>query len=241
MYEELREVGLSENETQTYVTLLKTGISTANRVAEITGIKRSTVYDTLNQLINKGIVSKIVREEVHYYEAAQPEKLIYLLDERKERIKQIIPKLKSIQESTTEKTGVTYFEGKKGVLTVLNDIIEQNKELWFYGSRTAAKTALAHYPDNFIYKRAENKIFLKAILAEEDREHPAYNDKKIIKLSNLKFSKDLNNISANVFIYSNRVAFMTSGENPVGIIIKNKEILQQQRGIFEILWKNAKK
>ncbi len=240
MYEELGEFGLSENEIQTYIALLKTGISTANRIAEITGIKRSTTYDNLSLLINKGIVSKIMKEHVQYYEAAQPEKLIYLLEERKDRIKKILPKLKSIQESTSEKTGVTYFEGKKGVLTVLNDIISENKELWFYGSRTMAKTALAHYPDNFIYKRAENKIFLKAILAEEDREHPAYKEKNIIKLSSLKFSKDLNGVSANVFIYSNRVAFMSSGENLVGIIIKNKEILNQQKKIFEMLWKNAK-
>ena len=39
---ELREFGLSENEIKAYLTLLKTGVSTANRIAEITGIKRST-------------------------------------------------------------------------------------------------------------------------------------------------------------------------------------------------------
>lgn len=239
--EELKEFGLSDNETTVYVALLKIGNSTANRVAEITGLKRSTTYDNLNLLISKGIVSTIIKGSTHYYESADPEKLIYLLDEKKSRIQKIIPKLKNIKESVKEKTGVTYFEGKKGVLTVLNDIIDQKKELWFYGSRKKASSVLEQYPDDFILKRAQHKIFLRAVLAEEDRDHPAYNEKEIIKLSDVRFSKELKDITSNVFIYGNRVAFMSSGQNPVGIIIINSEILQQQKKIFEILWKISKK
>ena len=241
MEEVLKEFGLSDNEATVYIALLKAGISTANRISELSGLKRSTAYDNLNLLISKGIVSVINKGMTHYYESAEPEKILYLLDEKRSRIKEIIPKLKALKESTKEKTGVTYFEGKKGVLTVLNDIIDQKKELWFIGSRKKASTVLEHYPDNFILKRAEHKIFLRAVLAEEDIGHPAYKEKQIIELSNIKFSKELNGSSSNVFIYGNRVAFMSSGQNPVGIIIINSEILEQQKRIFEILWKIAKK
>jgi sugar-specific transcriptional regulator TrmB len=241
MNEILKDFGLSDNETNVYLALLKIGNSTANRVSEITGLKRSTTYDNLNILISKGIVSTIIKESTHYYEAADPEKLLSLLDEKRSRIQQIIPRLKSLKESIKEKTGVTYFEGKKGVLTVLNDILDQNKELWFYGSRKKASTVLEHYPNDFILKRQQHNIFLRAVLAEEDRGHPTYKLKSIIKLSDLRFSKDFNGISSNVFIYSDRVAFISSGQNPVGIIIVNSEISEQQKKLFEILWKNSKK
>jgi HTH-type transcriptional regulator, sugar sensing transcriptional regulator len=238
--EELKEFGLSENEITIYLTLLKTGSSTANRISQITGLKRSTTYDNLSFLVNKGVVSTINKDNVNYFEAADPKKLIYLLEEKKERIQKIIPGLLKIKESISEKTGVTYFEGKKGVLTVLNDIIEQKRELWFYGSRKMALLALKHYPENFIQKRAERGIELRALLAAQDRGDPTYLDKKIFKLSNLKFLKGLNDITTNVFIYGDRVALMTSSENPVGIIIRNKEIINQQKILFEILWKTAK-
>jgi len=241
MYEELKQFGLSENEVKLYVTLLKTGTSTANRLAELSGLKRSTTYDNLYLLINKGIASLSVKDKVQYYEAAEPQKIVDLMEEHKERMQKIIPELESIKGSTSERTGVTFFEGKKGVLTVLNDIIDEKKPLCFYGSRKKALLALQHYPENFLQKRAEHGIALKAILGEEDREDPAYESKNIIKLSEIKFSKELNRITTNVFIYSDRVAFMTSTENPVGIIIRNKEVVEQQKTIFEIFWKLAKK
>ena len=100
---------------------------------------------------------------------------------------------------------------------------------------------LEHYPDDFVLKRAEHKIFLRAVLAEEDRQHPAYKKKVILALSNLLFSKELNGATSNVFIYGDRVAFMSSGQNPVGIIIINPEILGQQKKIFEILWNTSRK
>jgi sugar-specific transcriptional regulator TrmB len=239
--EELREFGLSDNEITLYLTLLKTGTSTANRISQITGLKRSTTYDNLALLITKGIVSRVTKEKVHYFEAANPKKIVHLLEEKKEKIQKIVPELLKIQETVGEKTGVTYFEGKKGVLTVLNDILDEKKDLLFYGSRKMALIALKHYPENFIQKRAEKKIKLKAVLAGEDKGDPAYSNKRIFSLSDLKFIKEFNGIFTNVFIYSNRVAFMTSNENPVGVIIINREILNQQKAIFNLLWKIAKK
>lgn len=241
MNEELRQFGLSENEITLYLALLKSGNSTANRLAELTGLKRSTAYDNLYLLTNKGIASMSMKDGVQYYEAAEPQKIVDLMEEHKERMLKIIPKLESLKGSIGERTGVTFFEGKKGVLTVLNDIIDEKKPLWFYGSRKKALLALQHYPENFLQKRAEHGISLKAVLGDEDKNDPSYESKKIMKLSEIRFSKELNRISANVFIYSDRVAFMTSTENPVGIIIRNKEIIEQQKTIFTIFWNSAKK
>lgn len=241
MFEELREFGLTENEITLYISLIKTGIATANRLSAITGVKRSTTYDTLNMLISKGLVSQIKKDDVLYFEAADPEKMLRVLDDKKERIQKIIPTLNGFKDSTSEKSGVSFYEGKKGVLTILNDVLDQKKELWFYGSRTMAISALSNYPENFIHKRAQQKIFLKAVLAEEDRNHPAYLARKINALSNLKFHKKLNHVSTNVFIYADRVAFMGSGDFLMGVIIKNKEIVEQQKQIFEILWNDAKR
>ena len=240
MEQELKEFGMSENEILVYLALLRAGVVSANRISELTGMKRSTTYDNLKLLMSKGVVSSRIKDRVSYYLAVDPEKIIDLIDERKARIIKIIPKLKEMRETIGNKTGVSFFEGKKGVLTVLNDIIDEKKELWFYGSRKMALIALKYYPENFIQKRAEQGIRLRAVLADEDKGDKAYDDKKIFKLSNLRFSDELNKIKANVFIYGDKVAFMTSTENPTGIIIENSEILAQQKTIFESLWRNSK-
>ena len=241
MYEELKELGLSENEIKIYTELLKTGTTTANRIAKLTGVKRSTTYDNLNLLVNKGLVSSIVQDKVKYYEAIDPKKIIRIMDEKKEKLSRVVEKLSLLKEVNKYEGGASFYEGKKGVITILNDILDEKKELWFYGSRKMALNAFKHYPENFIQKRADKNIKLKAVLAEEDSNDPVYKDKKIFKLSDIRFLKELNQISADVFIYGNRIAFLTCSDNPVGIIIRNKEVLEQQKIIFNLLWKISKK
>ena len=114
--------------------------------------------------------------------------------------------------------------------------MDEKKELWFYGSRKRAMIALQNYPDNFVQKRAEMGIHLRAVMSIEDKKDPSMTDKKVYALSKMRFLENLKNIPTNVFIYGNKVAFMTSGENVVGIIIKNKDVVEQQRLIFEILY-----
>lgn len=155
---------------------------------------------------------------------------------RSERVHRIVPALKKLSNTVSDRTGVTFYEGKKGVLTVLNDIIETGQELWFYGSRKMALEVFAHYPDNFIHKRVEHGIKLRAVLSLEDKNHPAYNEKDVQKLSDVKYVASLNGIPSNVFIYGNTVAFITSTQNAAGIMIKNVDVVKQQKQIFEILW-----
>lgn len=241
MYEELKEFGLSDNEIRIYAELLKAGTTTANRISKLTGVKRSTTYDNLNLLSNKGLVSTIVQEKVIYYEAIDPKKIMRLMEEKTEKLSRVVKTLSSLKESNSDEGGASFFEGKKGVITILNDILDEKQELWFYGSRKEAQVALEKYPDNFVMKRAGLGIHLRAVMAEEDRGDPSMSDKKVYGLSKMKFLESLNNIPTNVFIYGSKVAFMTSEDNPAGIIIKNKEVVKQQRIIFEELWKIAKK
>lgn len=239
MYEELKEFGLSDNESEVYVALLKAGTATANKIAKITGIKRSTTYDNLNLLINKGLVSMITKDNVHLYEAAEPKKINRILQERKDKISRIIPQLQSLKETAKSKAGVTFYEGKKGVITILNDILDEKKPLLFYGSRKTALVALQNYPENFIQKRADSKIPLRAVLALEDKGDPTYKDRKIKKYSKTKFLKELNKINTQVFIYSDKVAFMNSGSSLSGLIAKDKSLVEHQKLIFNMLWKKA--
>ena len=97
MYDELKEFGLSDNEIEIYICLLKTGTSNANKIAKIIGMKRTTTYDNLSFLMSKGIVSTITKDKVQYFEASDPENIIALLEEKKGKINKIVPELKRLK------------------------------------------------------------------------------------------------------------------------------------------------
>ena len=56
----LAEFGLTRNEIRVYLTLLKMGSALAGEITEKTGIHRRNIYDSLERLQEKGLVSFVI-------------------------------------------------------------------------------------------------------------------------------------------------------------------------------------
>lgn len=62
----LKSIGLTENEIKIYLLLLKSGSITAYEISQKTGIYRAHVYDKLEQLIKKGLVTHVYKGAKKY-------------------------------------------------------------------------------------------------------------------------------------------------------------------------------
>ncbi|MBI2631761.1 winged helix-turn-helix transcriptional regulator, partial [Candidatus Pacearchaeota archaeon] len=73
MYEEqLKEVGLTDNEIKIYLALLRQSPLNPSQLAEKTGLHRSYIYDTLERLLEKGIINNVIFEGKKNYQAINP-------------------------------------------------------------------------------------------------------------------------------------------------------------------------
>lgn len=54
----LKEIGFTEYEAKSYISLVKQGTITAYQVSKDSGVPRARIYDILNNLVDKGIVLK---------------------------------------------------------------------------------------------------------------------------------------------------------------------------------------
>ena len=95
----LREFGLSENEIKIYIALIKAGETTAQSIAKNADIPRTTAYHLLEGLIQKGLVSFIVKESKKYFQATNPKKLVSILEEKKKLMQEIMPQLMDISNT----------------------------------------------------------------------------------------------------------------------------------------------
>ena len=75
----LSKLGFSPSEIKIYLHLLKTGSSYANKISSETKINRTNVYEALDRLIAKGVISFITRNKVKWFEAKSPKSIISLL------------------------------------------------------------------------------------------------------------------------------------------------------------------
>ena len=94
MYEaELKELGLTNNEIKVYLILLENGILNPTHVAQKTGLHRSYVYDTLERLLDRGIINTILVNNKKHYQPVDPKALRQSFELKLMKIDEILPQL----------------------------------------------------------------------------------------------------------------------------------------------------
>ena len=82
MLSELKQAGLTENESKIYLSLVDHGPNLAGRISRLTGLHRRTVYDVTEMLIKKGLIGYILKNNRRYFEASNPNRILEILQEK---------------------------------------------------------------------------------------------------------------------------------------------------------------
>lgn len=234
----LKEYGLSDKEINVYLTLLPLGKINLQEVAKRIALPRTTVYNTLNYLSQKGLVSKIIKKGVTYFEATEPKKLVDNLDQKKKLIEKALPELENLKKTIKESSSVEIYEGSRGLFTILSDVFKIKQEVYYFGSYSLSVEVLKHQPEHFRTIRLERKIPAKIVIDPYDED--TFHKSAYKKITKMKFLDSLKDFPCMVFIYGNKVALYTLKGDLVGIIIKNKEVAKSMKMIFDIYWSLAK-
>jgi HTH-type transcriptional regulator, sugar sensing transcriptional regulator len=113
----LTQIGLSEKEATVYVALLGIGHATVQNIARKTGLNRTTVYDIVEALEQKKLLTVHTKQKVKYFVAAPPETITRMAEAKLEEgqrlfrsLKELVPKLKAIHNAQDGKPRVEFFE-----------------------------------------------------------------------------------------------------------------------------------
>ena len=237
MKEELIEYGLSEREVSVFIMALKTGEATANRISELVNLLRSTTYDVLERLKNMGLITTVNIGGKAHFTAADLSVLITSLEEKKNKIKKIIPEIKEIRNKVIDKPIAEVFMGKVAIIKLLEEILDNAKEIRLIGSQENAFKVLDYHPNNFRLKRLENKINVKEIL-EDSNESRSLKGNKFTKT---RFLDSLINSREATFIFDKYVYHLLLHEEISAIKIISEEHAKSNSIAFDELWKIAKK
>lgn len=236
----LKEFGLNDKESAVYLSNLKIGSSRVNNIARDSKILRETAYFVLNSLIQKGLVSYVIKSKIKHFEASSPNKLISILKERQEKINSILPQLLLLEKSVKQKPKVELFEGKDGVKTIIDDLIKTKKQILTFSSTKSLIDKLAFYFPNYMKRRIKEKISIR-VLTEKTKEtiilkNNGYKDYREVRFLSKKY-----NLPNAVYIYGDKISIIDLEKNLMGLIIKNSDLNKTFRTIFEIAWDAAKK
>ncbi|MDF2379485.1 MAG: helix-turn-helix domain-containing protein [Candidatus Gracilibacteria bacterium] len=251
----LMSLGLTEKEAKLYLTLLEIGSNPVSSIARKAGITRTTAYAALETLKEKGLVSTIEKGGIQQFTPVKPSKLEKYAKKLREdatsnyeRIKEIIPNLKSLTGDLVMAPKVKFFEGLEGIKTIYSDTIETLTALpkgdrikYSYSSAPEVTSELRNFLDSYIAERVSMNINAKIIMPDSKlaRDYKK-NSKK--RLSQLRLvPKDIDTlIKSEIAIYDSKVAIMSLKAGRLhGVIIDSPEIAATEKAVFELAWRGC--
>ncbi|MBT5022020.1 TrmB family transcriptional regulator [Candidatus Woesearchaeota archaeon] len=241
--EVLIKLDLTKNEAVVYLTLLKLGESKVSEIIREANFKSGKIYQVLDSLVRKGLVSFVLKNKIKSYFAEDPEKLNeYLrtkqieLDEQEELVKNSLPALNKLYKFEKDVCGVNVFEGVEGVRTALFKFVERlskNSTIRIYGANDDVKRdVILRWPKYDLIiaaKNFKNKIIMSQI-TKKGREMRR-NKKNKYKIYKYLKGKDVSN-----FMVAGNQVLLFNFEEPNCIFIENKVHAQQFTALFDVLW-----
>ena len=234
-YQKLCELGLSVSEARVYLALLQLGESQAGAISLRASVNRTTTYEALTRLIEKGLVKYTLQANRKAFEAVTPEHLVLYLKEQAEKAEALMPELRKLARKEQYQEESSLYKGRKGIRSILQDILKCKNYIAF-GSRGKFLEIMQYDFELFQKRKKELKIKAKVILQASDR-----NSKSVsLAFSDFRFVSDEYSSPTTTFVYGDSVAIMVWGETPVATVIQGKDVAESYLHYFEALWKQAK-
>jgi len=249
----LREIGLSESEKKVYITLLELGDSTRGDIVNKSKVSGSKVYELLEKLQEKGLVSIYMKNKVKHFKPTNPRQILNYVEEKKKGIlnleqqtKSLLPSLLAKFNSSKEDQEVELITGMKGLEIIFREQVDTLKKgetcyviggTW--GTGEPQETLVQTFFEKIHVMREKKKIKTKMLFnfKQKDTTDKIYPHKKYPSTTT-RFIEHASPVAINV--YKDRTIIIIFGKTISSIYIKSQEVANSFIEYFNLLWRSSK-
>ena len=256
LIQQLRKIGLKQKASEVYAALLELKGAHPSRVAEYTGLNRSTVYKLLVELSIKGLVSELQKKGKLYYQIENPKRLVKfakdqvkLAGERLENAKKALPDFVELIQLSPVRPKIRFADGLTGLMSLYESQVLEKEPYEMLGiSNTTELTKV--FPKKFVldYINKKKKLGIGGRAIFPDCEKDKNYLKEYYKNYPKKILPQIKYVPAKIFPYRNEITIYGKNKvsiinfkqkDTVGIIIEDQTIHDMMRMIFELAWTGA--
>lgn len=241
----LEKIGMTPGEVRVYLALLELGNSSTGKIIDKSQITSSKVYVILEKLEQKGLVSHVVKNNVKHFQVSDPIRLKTYMEKKKQELEKdskdianMIPILQEKRESF-ELSETTMYQGFTGFKFALSEFIsdfKEGEEYLVFGPKEHFGEKFEKFIKYFYIDKEKKGIKARLIYNAKFREVKELY--KGLKLTNIKFIDYIT--PSTVAIGKDKVLIFAYGDNPIQVLIKNKDLCDSFREFFESMWAIAK-
>lgn len=243
---DLEELGLSQEEAKVYLAVLELGGGFVSTIAKKAVVPRVNCYHTLGNLVKKGVVSNLMKNNMQYYSVDSPKVLVNLLEEKFMHAKKLLPELLSITNTMAYKPKVQYYEGVQGIKNIFEETLEAKGEVLGYTNLAELpKVVPVDYLRDYAQRKIEKGLKTR-MLSPTSKEglqylkkyYPKGFDPNLVEIFFINPKQFMFEYEIN--IYGDRVGiFSLNPDELIGMIIESPIYAKTQRAIFNLAWLGA--
>lgn len=230
----LQNLGLNEKQAKVYLACLELGSATIAEVSEKSGVKRTSIYNFIEDLIKKGFLSEIKQDEQILLIAEDPKALEQKVKHNLTNIQGVMPELLAMFNRPGNKPKVHFYQDIAGLKKIYEETLKSKESIYAFSDFEKMMPLMEDWMWDYAQERADKGIAFVCIAKEGPWARKALNRAKEHKRE-MKIVKDVN-FDTEINIYENKIAILSFQRPYAGIIIEDVAIAQTLKSIWQMLW-----
>jgi sugar-specific transcriptional regulator TrmB len=242
LVEIIKKLGLSTKASKIYLSALELGEASVQQLAQKSGLKRTTLYYLLDELIEAGVLIYTKTGKKVYYVAEQPSTLLKTAREKIYSFENSLEILEDKIGQINRKPRVYFLYGTAGfkqVWDMILDTKEKEYRIITEGEHFLDYVREKYIVDEIVAKKKElgvssrqlitNSSYAKSIIAKDVRENRV--SKLLPSTCKLPFTE---------IITETMVAFISPRFNNMIFIVENDSYSKTRKSMFDAMWESIK-
>lgn len=237
---QLIELGFNINEIDVYLSILKLKNPTITEISKNTDIKRTSIYYCLENLMKKGLISRLVKDnQKRYYPESPTESLENLVSAKALAVKTVLPELQSIYGIGLAQPEIKIYREINGLRQMFLEPLKSKEKVirYYLANYNMEKMLGQKFVDDFVEKRIAKKIRSLSLRSPEHKPKREIGKEQFEQLRQVKYLPKSLEINPYMIIYDNKVAVVSTPDEKLGFIVESKEFADAQKAIFDYMWK----
>jgi len=231
----LENLGFSLKETAVYLACLELGSGGLTRITKKAGLPKSTTADILKSLSHRGLINIYIKKRRRHFSIIDPKILQEKVKRQENILNEVLPELLAVFNLPTEKPRVRFYEGRLGFRLLLDEVLNEAKELIAIGSAQELFGFLPDFFPQFSEERARRNIPLRILF----KDSPKARERQVRDINDLRQSKLIKTdipFSALFWHWRDKLAMVSFKKDFSIVVIEDPEIAQTFKAIFELIW-----
>lgn len=253
---ELEKFGLSKNQAEIYLLLVSRGELRIQEIVELSGVARSSVYESLHVLFELGIAEEVVENNFKKIRPYSIGIIKHGLDDQVSYLTKLQSDLADLEKSinlastanTANLTKIRYYKGRSGARQIFWNSLKAKGTAFIYSDYGRARYVGKKFYESFVTESKKRDIKENVIMNTNPATWQSikrfnYTGSPIArtKVENLRFlDQKYLDIKGDTLIYDNIYAQVyLKNVEITGFEIESAQFADTQRSFYRILWNMA--